>query len=92
MKVKITILCENSVGMPFGGIGEHGFSCFIETDSGNYLFDTGQGLGITQNAMFLKKDLTSIESIMISHGHYDHVGGLPQVLVQRFSVLFPEQN
>jgi len=83
MKVKITILCENSVGMPFGGIGEHGFSCFIETDSGNYLFDTGQGLGITQNAMFLKKDLTSIESIMISHGHYDHVGGLPQVLVQR---------
>ncbi len=83
MKTRITILCENSVGMPFGGIGEHGFACFIETDHGNYLFDTGQGLGISQNAMYLKKDLTSIKSIMISHGHYDHVGGLPMVLCQR---------
>ncbi|MCK5915528.1 MAG: MBL fold metallo-hydrolase, partial [Deltaproteobacteria bacterium] len=83
---KITILCENSVGMPFGGIGEHGFACFIETDQGNYLFDTGQGLGINQNAMFLKKNLASIKAIMISHGHYDHTGGLPQVLVQRGSV------
>jgi 7,8-dihydropterin-6-yl-methyl-4-(beta-D-ribofuranosyl)aminobenzene 5'-phosphate synthase len=72
--------------MPFGGIGEHGFACFIETDHGNYLFDTGQGQGISQNAMFLKKDLTSINSIMISHGHYDHVGGLPMVLAQRGSV------
>ena len=86
MKTRISILCENSVGMPFGGIGEHGFACFIETDHGNYLFDTGQGLGINQNAMYLKKDLTSIKSIMISHGHYDHVGGLPQVLAQRGQV------
>ena len=83
MKTKITILCENSVGIPFGGIGEHGFACFIETDHGNYLFDTGQGLGINQNAMFLKKNLASIKAIMISHGHYDHTGGLPQVLAQR---------
>ncbi|MBN2808845.1 MAG: MBL fold metallo-hydrolase [Deltaproteobacteria bacterium] len=83
MKVKITILCENSVGMPFGGIGEHGFACFIETENGNYLFDTGQGLGLSQNAMLLKKDLASIKAIMISHGHYDHTGGLPQVLRQR---------
>ncbi len=83
MKSRITILCENSVGMPFGGIGEHGFACFVETDHGNYLFDTGQGLGINQNAMFLKKNLASIKAIMISHGHYDHTGGLPQVLCQR---------
>ncbi|MCK5681138.1 MBL fold metallo-hydrolase [bacterium] len=86
MKTKITILCENSVGIPFGGIGEHGFACFIETDYGNYLFDTGQGLGITQNAIILKKDLASLKAIMISHGHYDHTGGLPQVLVQRGKV------
>ena len=83
MKTRITILCENSVGMPFGGIGEHGFACFVETDHGNYLFDTGQGLGINQNAMFLRKNLAAIKAIMISHGHYDHTGGLPQVLVQR---------
>ena len=80
MPIKFTILCENSVGVPFGAVGEHGFACFIESDSGNYLFDTGQGLGIIQNAAVLKKDLASIKAIMISHGHYDHTGGLPQVL------------
>ena len=80
MQTKFTILCENSVGVPFGAIGEHGFACFIETESGNYLFDTGQGLGIVQNAAVLGKDLASVKAIMISHGHYDHTGGLPQVL------------
>ena len=83
MKVTATILCENSVGVPFGAIGEHGFACFLETDHGNYLFDTGQGLGIMANAAVLHKDLTSLRAIMISHGHYDHCGGLPSVLKQR---------
>jgi 7,8-dihydropterin-6-yl-methyl-4-(beta-D-ribofuranosyl)aminobenzene 5'-phosphate synthase len=86
MKARITILCENSVGVPFDVIGEHGFSCFVETDKGNYLFDTGQGLSIIQNSLALKKDLRSINAIMVSHGHYDHTGGLPAVLKQKGSV------
>jgi 7,8-dihydropterin-6-yl-methyl-4-(beta-D-ribofuranosyl)aminobenzene 5'-phosphate synthase len=80
LQTKLTILCENSVGEPFGVIGEHGFACFVETAKGNYLFDTGQGFAIVHNAIALKKDLGSIEAIMISHGHYDHTGGLPAVL------------
>ncbi|MGA8243111.1 MAG: MBL fold metallo-hydrolase [Desulfobacterales bacterium] len=80
MKTKLTILCENSVGVPFGVIGEHGFACYVETDNRNYLFDTGQGFGIVQNSLALKKDLHDIAAIMISHGHYDHTGGLPAVL------------
>jgi 7,8-dihydropterin-6-yl-methyl-4-(beta-D-ribofuranosyl)aminobenzene 5'-phosphate synthase len=83
MNTRLTILCDNSVGMPFGGVGEHGFACHIETDNGHYLFDTGQGLGILQNAAALKKDLRRIDSVMISHGHYDHTGGLPSVLSVR---------
>jgi 7,8-dihydropterin-6-yl-methyl-4-(beta-D-ribofuranosyl)aminobenzene 5'-phosphate synthase len=83
---RLTILCENSVGVPFGVIGEHGFACFVETDQGNYLFDTGQGFGIVQNSLALKKDLRSIAAIMISHGHYDHTGGLPKVLQLRGEV------
>ncbi len=83
MKTRLTILCENSVGGPFGLVGEHGFACFVETDRGNYLFDTGQGFGILQNARVLKTDLGSIAAVMISHGHYDHVGGLPAVLSVR---------
>jgi len=80
MKTRLTILCENTVGVPFGVIGEHGFACYVETTKGNYLFDTGQGFAIMQNAIALKKDLRTIEAIMISHGHYDHTGGLPAVL------------
>ena len=86
MKIRLTILCENSVGAPFGVIGEHGFACFVETEAGNYLFDTGQGFGIVQNASALKKDLGSIQAIMISHGHYDHTGGLPAVLKMKSPV------
>ncbi len=80
MKTRLTILCENSVGVPFGVIGEHGFACYVETEKGNYLFDTGQGFGIVQNALALGKDLREIRAVMISHGHYDHTGGLPAVL------------
>ncbi len=86
MKSKLTILCENSVGVPFGVIGEHGFACYVETEQGNYLFDTGQGFAITQNALALGKDLAGIAAIMISHGHYDHTGGLPAVLKIRGAV------
>lgn len=42
MTVRITILSENLIGRAMGA-GEHGFSAFIETDEGNYLFDTGGG-------------------------------------------------
>ena len=80
MTTRLTILCENTAGVPFGVIGEHGFACFIETPEGNYLFDTGQGFGIVQNSLALNKDLRSINAVMISHGHYDHTGGLPEVL------------
>ncbi len=51
MKVKITILCENLVGRLVGS-GEHGFSAFIETEEGNYLFDTGCGHSIVANSLY----------------------------------------
>ena len=80
MNIQITILCENTVEASLPVIGEHGFAAFIETERGNYLFDTGQGHSILHNSRCLKKDLASIKSIFLSHGHYDHTGGLPNVL------------
>ena len=79
MKIKITVLCENLVGKRVGS-GEHGFSAFIETDRGNYLFDTGSGHSIVPNSLILNKDLRNIQKIFLSHGHFDHTGGLPEVL------------
>jgi 7,8-dihydropterin-6-yl-methyl-4-(beta-D-ribofuranosyl)aminobenzene 5'-phosphate synthase len=79
MKMKITILCENSVGRLVGS-GEHGFSAYIETDQGNYLFDTGSGHSIVSNSLALDKNLRTVKKVFLSHGHYDHTGGLPEVL------------
>jgi 7,8-dihydropterin-6-yl-methyl-4-(beta-D-ribofuranosyl)aminobenzene 5'-phosphate synthase len=77
--VKITIICENTVGRRIG-LGEHGFSAYIETEQGNYLFDTGSGHSVVRNSLELNKDLRTIEKIFLSHGHFDHTGGLPEVL------------
>lgn len=79
MKVRITVLCENSVGRMIGS-GEHGFSAYIETDRGNFLFDTGNGHAIVSNSLTLQKDLRSLQKIFLSHGHNDHTGGLPEVV------------
>jgi len=83
--LRLTVLCDNAVGI-IGGIGEHGYSIFIETEGGPYLFDTGSGIGIISNAKLLEKDLRSLQKIFLSHGHYDHTGGLSDVLDSVHSV------
>jgi 7,8-dihydropterin-6-yl-methyl-4-(beta-D-ribofuranosyl)aminobenzene 5'-phosphate synthase len=76
----LTILADNIVTGKVEGLGEHGFSVYIETDTGNYLFDTGWGKTIVYNAMVYKKNLGALDKIILSHGHPDHTGGLPEVL------------
>ncbi len=83
MELRITVLCENSVLVHYGAVGEHGFAAFVETPNGNFLFDTGQGKGIVTNSLLLNKDLSSIKYLIISHGHYDHTLGIPQVLMHK---------
>ena len=70
----MTVLCENCVFSNIGAIAEHGWAAFIETDQGNFLFDTGQGKAIINNARYFNKDLSTIKGIIISHHHIDHTG------------------
>lgn len=80
MALKATMLCENSVLGVLGGVAEHGLSVYLETDHGSYLIDTGQGKGVINNSRVLGLDLKAIKGIIISHHHYDHTGGLLDVL------------
>jgi len=81
--MKLTILCDNRVAPRPGLIGEHGFACHLETENGQYLFDTGNGLGLLNNARLCGIDLNLIDALVLSHGHWDHCGGLLELLKLR---------
>ncbi len=80
MNGRITILCENSVGPISGTLGEHGFSALVEWDGGSLLWDTGQGFTLLHNAQRMHKNLHEVRQVALSHGHYDHAGGLLPLL------------
>lgn len=77
---RVKILSDNSVCELFSCLAEHGFSAYVETTQGHYLFDTGRGDVVVRNAEALGVDLTRLDAIILSHGHYDHTGGLQPVL------------
>jgi 7,8-dihydropterin-6-yl-methyl-4-(beta-D-ribofuranosyl)aminobenzene 5'-phosphate synthase len=81
MNVRITTLVDNSVSMHANKlIGEHGLSFYIETARHKILFDAGQYLALSHNAGVLDIDLSRIDMMVLSHGHYDHTGGLKHLL------------
>jgi 7,8-dihydropterin-6-yl-methyl-4-(beta-D-ribofuranosyl)aminobenzene 5'-phosphate synthase len=75
----ITLLAENTV-RGAGLIGEHGLAWWIDTGTHRVLFDSGQGMALLRNAKILGVDLSKTAAIVLSHGHYDHVSGLPDAL------------
>lgn len=78
MEIKITTLAENTATADC--IAEWGLSMLVEADGKRILFDTGAGTAALMNATTMGVDLSSIDCIVISHGHYDHTGGLYQTL------------
>lgn len=63
---------------------EHGLSLYIETKNHKILFDTGASNLFLQNAEKLNVDIASVDTVILSHGHYDHGGGLSSFLDKNF--------
>jgi len=78
MEVSITTLIENTANPGF--IAEWGLSIMIEVDGQRILLDTGPSTSTVYNAKLLGIDFRTIDRIVLSHGHYDHTGGLRGVL------------
>lgn len=77
--LRITTLSENTSSRR-NLLGEWGLSVLLETGDSNILFDCGQTISAVHNADALNIDLTKIHHVVLSHGHYDHTGGLYNVL------------
>ncbi|HEC02002.1 MAG TPA: MBL fold metallo-hydrolase [Phycisphaerales bacterium] len=77
--IRVTVLVENTVYQR-GLRAEHGLALWIETNDKKILFDTGQSDLLLHNAKILGIDIAEADAIVLSHGHYDHVGGLNRVL------------
>lgn len=73
-ELKIMILVDDIAGE--GISREHGFSLWIEAGARRILFDTGQGATLPENVERLGIDIDQTEFLVLSHGHYDHGGGL----------------
>lgn len=73
--MQIKILQENTA-LDDRFQAEHGLSVYMKTNNHALLIDTGQSVLTWENAKTLQVDLSQIDTVFLSHGHYDHTGGL----------------
>ena len=77
--MKITVLMENTACRE-DLTAEHGLSLYIEACGKKILFDSGSSAAFADNAEKLGVDLSKVDLMILSHGHYDHGGGIRRFL------------
>ena len=80
MALSVTILTDDQVHRGEGLLAEHGLSLLVETEGSKVLLDAGQSDVCRKNAACLDTDLSDLDTIVLSHGHYDHGDGLPSLV------------
>ncbi|MBR1675394.1 MAG: MBL fold metallo-hydrolase [Eubacterium sp.] len=73
--MRIINLIENTEGIA-GCVNAHGLSFYVETEKHKLLLDLGPSEETIQNAETLGIDLSAVDTVILSHGHYDHSGGI----------------
>lgn len=73
--MKILNLIENTEGVP-GCLFEHGLCFYVETEKHRLLMDLGPSASVLENAVRLGVDLKTVDTVILSHGHDDHGGGI----------------
>lgn len=90
--MKIVILMEDTCGNPLCEY-EHGLSVYVETKRHKILMDTGASEKTLLNAKRLGIDLTRVDTVVLSHGHYDHSGGMLAFgSINREAVIYMQQT
>ncbi len=80
-EIGVTCLVDNTADLRSGLWAEHGSAFLVERAETKVLFDTGQsGDVLAHNLSVLEKNLKDLSGVVLSHGHYDHTGGLERVL------------
>lgn len=90
--MKIVTLIENTACCEAFSC-EHGLSLYIETEHHKILFDAGQTGAFADNAQKLGIDLAAVDIAVLSHGHYDHSGGMERFLeINQKAKIYVNQN
>ncbi len=79
MHIRLSTLAENAVN-GLGLLAEWGLSILVETDDVTILVDTGRTMVAAHNAKVMGVKIKSVDKILFSHGHYDHTGGVVDML------------